>query len=146
MEAYAGRAAMEARARREVKRGKRTVLFEIMEERGRDRLTSGVWERALHKGDPLATRLMNRAIRAIGTGVGSALNVLDVEAVVIGGGLGVRLGPMYLDRLTAEIMTHQFSPIPTDVRIAELGDLGGAIGGSLLAETASQSRKATAAN
>jgi glucokinase len=146
MEAYAGRAAMEARARREVKRGKRTVLFEIMEERGRDRLTSGVWERALHKGDPLATRLMNRAIRAIGTGVGSALNMLDVEAVVIGGGLGVRLGPMYLDRLTAEIMTHQFSPIPTDVRIAELGDLGGAIGGSLLAETASQSRKATAAN
>jgi glucokinase len=30
MEAYAGRAAMEARARREVERGKRTVLFEIM--------------------------------------------------------------------------------------------------------------------
>ena len=90
----------------QVKRGKRTMLFDIMEERGRDRLTSGMWERALHKGDPLATRLMDRAIRALGTGVGSALNVLDVEAVVIGGGLGVRLGPMYLERITAEIMTH----------------------------------------
>ena len=52
MEAYAGRAAMEARARREVRRGKHTMLFEIMEERGRNRLTSGMWERALHKGDP----------------------------------------------------------------------------------------------
>jgi glucokinase len=144
MEAYAGRAAMEARARREVNRGKHTVLFDIMEDRGRDRLTSGVWERALHKGDPLATRLMDRAVRALGTGVASALNVLDVEAVVIGGGLGVRLGPMYLDRITAEVLTHLFSPIPTDVRIAELGDLGGAIGGSLLAKTASRSQKAAA--
>ena len=146
MEAYAGRGAMEMRARKLADEGRKTVLFEIMEERGRDRLTSGVWERALHKGDPIATRLMNRAIRALGTGVGSALNVLDVEAVVIGGGLGVRLGPMYLDRITAEVMTHQFSPIPTDVRIAELGDLGGAIGASLLTETAPPSRKAAAAN
>jgi glucokinase len=146
MEAYAGRAAMEARARREVKRGKHTVLFDIMEDRGRDRLTSGVWERALHKGDPLATRLMDRAVRALGTGVASALNVLDLEAVVIGGGLGTRLGPMYLDRITAEVMTHLFSPIPTDVRIAELGDLGGAIGGSLLTKTASGSQKAAAPN
>src|SRR6185436_290289 len=74
MEAYAGRAAMEARARHEAERGKRTMLFEIMEERGRDRLTSGVWERALQKGDPLATRLIDRAVRALGTGVASCLN------------------------------------------------------------------------
>ena len=50
MEAYAGRAAMEARARRLREQGERTVLFEIMEERGRDRLTSGVWARALDAG------------------------------------------------------------------------------------------------
>ena len=93
---------------REAERGKRTMLFEIMEERGRDRLTSGVWERALQKGDPLATRLIDRAVRALGTGVASCLNVLDVDAVVIGGGLGVRLGPTYLERFTLELMTHVF--------------------------------------
>jgi len=141
MEAYAGRAAMEARARREAERGKRTMLFEIMEERGRDRLTSGVWERALHKGDPLATRLIDRAVRALGTGVASCLNVLDVDAVVIGGGLGVRLGPTYLERFTLELMTHVFAPVPPAVRIAALGDLGGAIGGSLLAKPASESQE-----
>jgi glucokinase len=141
MEAYAGRAAMEARARRAVARGRRTKLFDIMEQRGRDRLTSGVWERALQSGDPVATRLMDRAVRALGTGVGSVLNVLDVDAVVIGGGLGVRLGPAYLERITAEIMTHAFSPDPPEVRVAELGDLGGAIGASLLVKPASRSRK-----
>jgi glucokinase len=143
MEAYAGRAAMEERARRALARGRRTALFEIMEQRGRDRLTSGVWERALQKGDPVATRLMDRAIRALGAGIGSAVNVLDVDAVVIGGGLGVRLGPMYLERITAEALTHVFSPEPPDIRIAELGDLGGAIGASLLAKTGSRSRKTT---
>jgi glucokinase len=44
MEAYAGRAAMEAKARRMVEKGSRTKLFAIMEKRGRTRLTSGVWE------------------------------------------------------------------------------------------------------
>ena len=78
-------------------------------------------------------------------GVASCLNVLDVEAVVIGGGLGVRLGPTYLERFTLELMTHLFAPVPPAVRIAELGDLGGAIGGSLLVKSASQSRKPAAA-
>src|ERR1044071_1863635 len=36
MEAYAGRGAMEARARRRVEKGEKTHLFKIMEERGRD--------------------------------------------------------------------------------------------------------------
>ena len=66
MEAYAGRASMEARARRRASRGENTVLFKIMEERGRTRLTSGVWARALDKGDPLARALIDRAVRALG--------------------------------------------------------------------------------
>ena len=44
MEAYAGRAAMEARARKEVKDGRKTVLFKLMKEHDRPRLTSGIWE------------------------------------------------------------------------------------------------------
>ena len=47
LEAYAGRAAMEAKARREHEDGRKTELFKIMKKHGRDRLTSGIWERAL---------------------------------------------------------------------------------------------------
>ena len=96
MEAYAGRAAMEGRARRRYDRGEKTVLFKIMKERGRTRLTSGVWARALEKGDPMAHNLLDRAVRALGAGVASAQNLLDVEAIVIGGGLGIRLGQPYV--------------------------------------------------
>ena len=99
MEAYAGRAAMEAKARRELKAGRKTELFEIMEKRGRERLTSGIWARALEADDKLAHELIDRAVEALGAGVASALNVLDVEAVVVGGGIGVRLGEPYVRRI-----------------------------------------------
>ena len=92
MEAYAGRGAMEARARRRVEKGEKTHLFKIMEERGRDRLSSGIWERALERDDKMAQELLDEAVEALGDGVASAVNLLDPEAVVIGGGLGIRLG------------------------------------------------------
>ncbi len=78
MEAYAGRMAMELKARKEHEDGAKTDLFKIMKKHGRDRLTSGIWERALKANDPLATKLIDRAIEALGTGVASVVNVLDV--------------------------------------------------------------------
>jgi glucokinase len=133
MEAYAGRLAMEIKARKEIHRGAKTKLFEIMEERGRDRLTSGVWERALKEGDDLATRLIDRAVMALGAGVASCVNVIDPEAVIVGGGLGVRLGEKYVRRIAARMHPHLFvDDRPPAIRLATLGDLGGAIGAALL--------------
>jgi glucokinase len=134
MEAYAGRGAMEMRARKLADEGRKTVLFKIMEERGRPRLTSGVWKRALDRDDDLAHELVDRALRALGAGVASACNVLDVEAVVIGGGLGLKLGEPYADRIRTAMHPHLFaSERPPAIRLAALGDLGGAIGAALLA-------------
>lgn len=133
MEAYAGRAAMEAKARQEHASGVETKLFKIMEKRGKDRLTSGVWEHALREKDPLAESLIRRAVRYLGTGIASACNLLDVEAVLIGGGLGVRFGERYAAEIEREMGKHIFvTDNPPKTLIAELGDLGGAIGASLL--------------
>ena len=99
MEAYAGRGAMEQRARKLHDEGRKTKLFEIMEERDRDRLTSGIWERALDHHDDLAEELIGEALEALGAGVASAVNLLDVEAVIIGGGLGVRFGDPYVEKI-----------------------------------------------
>ncbi|HET7177453.1 MAG TPA: ROK family protein [Solirubrobacterales bacterium] len=133
LEAYAGRAAMEAKARREREKGVETGLFEIMEKHGKDRLTSSVWDHALHEHDPLAESLIRRAVRYLGTGIASAVNLLDVEAVLLGGGLGSRLGDRYLDDLGKEMRKHLFVPgNPPRLELASLGDLDGAIGASLL--------------
>ncbi len=142
MEAYAGRGAMELRARREHKRGRKTDLFKIMEKRGRTRLTSGVWARALEHDDDLAQELIERALGALGAGVASAVNVLDVETVVIGGGLGTRLGEPYVERIREAMQPHLFvDDKPPRVALAELGDLGGAMGAALLVPAGSAGRK-----
>ena len=132
VEAYAGRGAMEQRARHPSRRRK-TELFEIQRKRKRPRLTSGVWARALEEGDEVAAELLDEAVVALGVGIGSAVNLLDVDAVVVGGGLGLRLGPDWLARIEAEALRHVFFPVPPVFRLAELGDHGGAIGASLLA-------------
>jgi glucokinase len=134
MEAYAGRGAMEVRAREKVDEGEKTVLFDIMAERGKPRLSSGIWARALERDDKLAHHLVDRAVDAIGVAVASSLNLLDVDAVVIGGGLGIRLGAPYVERIRAAIMPRLFADHrPPEVLLASLGDLGGAIGATLLA-------------
>jgi len=137
MEAYAGRASMERRAREAQKKGERTELFKIMEQRGRTRLASGVWDRALRRSDKLAVRLVDDALEALGAGVASVQNVLDVEAIIVGGGLGIRLGEPYAQRIAEAMRPHLFvDSQPPAMHVAALGDLGGAIGAALLARPA----------
>jgi glucokinase len=135
LEAYAGRGSLERRARHLADRGERTDLFKIMEKRGRDRLSSGVWARALEADDALAHSLIDEAIEALGAGVASACNLLGVEAVVIGGGMGIRLGEPMARRIEQAMMPHLFADdTPPVVQVAALGDMGGAIGASLLVD------------
>jgi glucokinase len=95
----------------------------------------------------MAIRLVDRAVEVLGAGIASALNLLDVEAVVIGGGLGTRLGDRYVNRIERAMLPHLFaSERPPQVLLAELGDLGGAIGASLLvAEPKAAATEAAAA-
>jgi glucokinase len=127
---------MEARARKEHADGRKTDLFKLMEKRGRTRLTSGIWERAIEEGDQLAIELIDEAIAALGAGVASAINLFDIGAVVIGGGLGVRFGAPYAARIAEAMGPHLFhDERPPDVLVAALGDLGGALGAALLVAT-----------
>ena len=137
MEAYAGRKAMELEARRRHDEGEHTHLFKFMQDKGRDRLTSSIWAKALEHHDKLAGHLIDRAYRALGTGVASAINLLDVEAVILGGGLGVRFGEGAAQRLATEMQPHLFNDDrPPVVAVASLGDFGGALGAAMLVDAA----------
>jgi glucokinase len=133
MEAYAGRRAMEAEAHRLHDAGEHTDLFKIMKKKGHDRLKSSVWEQALDDGDAVAKQLLDRAVNALGAAIASAVNLLDVEAVIIGGGLGVRFGEPFRERIERRMLKNTFvDDRPPAVHVAALGDLGGAIGAALL--------------
>jgi glucokinase len=133
LESYAGRARMEARARQLVKKGRRTGLFKLQQKRGKERVTSGVWLEAMRRGDRIATMLIDEAIWALGIALSSVQNLLDLEAIVIGGGLGDRLGQPFIDRIAAEMAPLLFIPDrPPALLPTEFKDLSGAVGAAVL--------------
>lgn len=137
LEAYAGRAAMEIEARRRIRKGKRSDLIKIMKKKDRTRMSSGVWAKALEKRDHVAVDLIDRAVWALGLAAASAVNLLDVDAVVIGGGLGTRLGTPFADRIGEAMLPHLIMPEKAPpVLSAALGDLGGAMGAALRVQPA----------
>ncbi len=134
LEAYAGRVRMEERVRQLNDEGKKTILFKVMKERDRTRLTSGVFAQALRKGDKMAIELIAEAAWALGLALASAQNLLDLDAIIVGGGLGDRLGQPFVDQIAEQMTPHLFTPDkPPRMLTTELGDLGGAVGAAVLA-------------
>jgi glucokinase len=141
LEAYAGRARMERRARKLVAQGHKTELFQIMQAQDKPRLTSGVYARALAHRDKLAEGLIADAAWALGVALAGAQNLLDLEAIVIGGGLGDKLGRPFVETAVEHMRPHLFvADHPPVVLPTELGDLSGAIGAAALAGARSLGR------
>ncbi|MEW6471920.1 MAG: ROK family protein [Actinomycetota bacterium] len=131
LEAYAGRAAMERRARDLERKGRDTALVDLAPGR---RMTSGVFVKALAAGDTVATELIDDAVGALGVAIASATSLLDIPLVVVGGGLADRLGPKFVERVDQACRADVFPRNP-DLRIipAALGDRGGSMGAALMA-------------
>ena len=65
------------------------------------------------------------------------MNLLDVEAVILGGGMGTRFGEEARERLEHMMKPHLFNDDrPPALLLAALGDLGGALGAALLLDGA----------
>ena len=134
LEAYAGRGCIEAEARRLLEKGRDTDLFRLMRHRGRERATSGVIAAALKHGDKVTRGLIDDAVWALGIALANAQNLLDVDAIIIGGGLGDRLGDPFITAVKEAALPRLFVPdrAPTFLG-TELGDLSGAVGAAVLA-------------
>ncbi len=135
LEAYAGRQSIEQAARQRVDKGQKTKLFEIMERKGRDRVTSSVIADALDQKDRITIEFIDEAVDALGVALSNAQNLLDLEAIIVGGGLGDRLGELFVRRVEQAMAPNlRFPDRPPVVLGTELGDLSGAVGATILIE------------
>ncbi len=132
VEAYAGRVAMEAEARRRHASGEPNALVKLAGDRT---MKSKVWAAALADGDPVAVSLLAEAVEAVATGIASAVMVLDLERIVLGGGLVEKLGDPFVARIGEAVQARLFPGSPTTVVPAALGDHAGVIGAARLAES-----------
>ena len=131
LEAYAGRAAMERRARKLDAGGRDTALVSLAPAK---RMTSSVWAKALAADDAVASELIDEAVHALGVAIASVVTVLDVPLVVVGGGLADRLGAPFVARVGTAVRAQVFAGgAGVKVVPSELGELAGAVGAALLA-------------
>ena len=131
LEAYAGRAGLEKRARELEAEGRDTQLVELAPAK---RMTSGVSAKALAAGDSVTIELLDEAVVALGVAIASAVTLLDLPLVVVGGGLADRLGPTFVGRIEQATRSRLFAE-SSALRVipGELGDRGGATGAALTA-------------
>ncbi len=137
VEAYAGRRSMAGVVSAMVEAGRPTSLDAIREDEGKEKLTSKVWARALAEHDDLATELFDMAVETLGAGIGSAVNLLDVEMVVVGGGMAEKLGQDLADRIAAVSAPWMLQPnVELSFVVATLGDDSGLVGAASLGRAA----------
>ncbi len=102
--------------------------------RGRAHFTAEEVARAAQMGDALAARALQGAARSLGVAIGNALNLLNLERVVIGGGV-TRSGEEYLAWVRQSAQETALAGIEVNIALAELGGEAPLWGACALAET-----------
>ena len=133
MEALASRTAIARRVVKAMRKGIPTLLSETVSRKS-GRLKSGELAEAVAAGDHVAVRETRRAAHFLGLGLGSLVNVLGPELVIIGGGVAEALGEPWVDLVRASARGQMLTDPFGKVRIerAALGDDSGILGAALL--------------
>ena len=81
-----------------------------------------------------ATKILDEAAEAVGVGFSNLVNLFNPERIIIGGWLGLRLGPLLLPRIK-EVLSEQALAYPSarvSIQLSELGRDAVALGASTL--------------
>ena len=83
-------------------------------------------------GELRATATLDRLVEKFGEAIAAVINLLDPDAVVIGGGVG-NLDLLYTERTRQAVLAHVFNPeLQTEFLRPQLGDSAGVFGAAML--------------
>jgi fructokinase len=83
-------------------------------------------------GDAAAKATLSRLREKFGEAIAAVINILDPDAVVIGGGVG-NVNELYTEATRAEVRRHLFNPeLRTEFLRPKLGDSAGVFGAAML--------------
>lgn len=99
---------------------------------------SSFFERALQDGDPAITALVRRSAENMGIALANLVNLLNPEAIVLGGGLISRIGPFYRDAAERSMRQRAIPLMVKDVKLllSALGDDAVPLGAAAIARGA----------
>ncbi len=136
VEALASRTAMERDVRAAIKSGRKSNVLKIMKKKKKERMTSSIIVSALKKNDAVMQDVMKRAQFYLGILAANAVNLLDPECVVFGGGIAERMKDDFVGPIRETAYQYFLRrPDPKGVKIVsgQLGDNAGALGAIVLA-------------
>jgi len=138
LEAYASRTAMTRALLGELKRGRSTLLTDLMPDLEGDAssgtaIRSGVLAKAVAAGDELVIETITEAGHYLGLGLASAMNLLNPGLIILGGGVIEALDLLF-DVAANQARREALPVAATSVKIvkAGLGDNSGVVGAALL--------------
>lgn len=131
LEKYASVSALLEAARWRLGSKQRSGLKKYLKENGR--VTVGALIRAAKKGERAALKLIGQQAAYLGAGLASAINLLNPEGLILGGGF-IDVYPPFLKLVEEEIRRRAFPAalVAFAVSRAELGNEAGVVGAAFL--------------
>lgn len=135
LEALASRTAMTKQFKKAILgQGKKSVLYELT---GGDlgAIRSGVLAKAVRLNDKLTLKVIKKATKYLGVGIGSIVNFLNPEMIVLGGGVVEALDDTFLENIRSAAEKYALPDTLSGVQIvrAKLGDNSAILGAAALA-------------
>lgn len=142
LESVASRGAIVRRVVTAIERGRKSVVWDLCDG-DMTRVRSRILAEAYREGDKLVCKIIDDACNYIGIGAANLINVLNPQAVILGGGLMEALGDKLLPRIRKSAMAHTIAASPERVKIMDsgLGDDAGIIGAALAARAMVAARR-----
>lgn len=139
LETVASRLAIAAECATAVYRGEAPILQKLA---GTDlaNVRSGALAEAIQKGDKVVEKIVRNAAKQLGTAIGSAVNLLAPDVVVLGGGLVEAMKDIFLDETRDAFAKRAMQSYlkSTEIVAAKLEDNATALGSAALAAEAAE--------
>ncbi len=135
LEALASRTAMAKQFRKAIKKnGKKSVLTKLTNG-DLSVIRSGVLAKAIRANDKLTLKVFKKVTKYLGIGIGSIVNFLNPEMIVLGGGVVEALDDTFIDNIRTYAEKYALPNTLNGVQIvrAKLGDNSGILGAAALA-------------
>lgn len=132
LEMYASAPAIVKDAKWLLRKNRKSIIYRLIEGDS-DKLTTEIIFEAERKGDVLASDVINQVCMYLGAGIASAVNLLNPQIVVIGGGVSEG-GKSFIRRIEKEVKRRAFPSATKNLKVvkAKLGNDAGFIGAGIL--------------
>lgn len=132
LEAVASRTAVVRRVINAIEKGRKSAVRDLCDG-DLTRIRSRILAEAYRDGDKLVREVIHETCDYLGFGAANLINVLNPQAVILGGGLIEALGDKMIPRIQRAAWAHVIGASDKRVRIldSKLGDDAGILGGML---------------